>query len=519
MSKKELDVAEQAQVMLVQKYLTDNSELKVGELHNKLNSLSISQQEVSDKIDVAFKKFRNILENNNTHLLSESSELQELMADNCVIIDGEVYILDSSDEVSTEELVQVEFLETIDINKEDPWEDVYATYQDFANNNNIDLTDDPFRSLMSKSQRIEFEKLVKQDFTYQTAQCDKYDYMIAVTCGFISSIVDICFVSFKINDAGKVTDTGLLTKKSDEFTDIAVKKFAKLCGWKGSKDSNDTIEKAIGFLERKFRINYDHTSHESVSKMWTKNHHIKSLGHSPDLIGLFFSILGQFTNTAHFISGGKLITIDSEFQLQGNNFVAKVFSGFANWLGHLFSDMAGSSGGRGSDNGGRGSGIPIPFYSLLQFLDIGKFNVNKNDKNSFADACVMAFQEGYDSRHGMAMAVPVLICELLTRLMYFVKQKFYHKHDWIKFLPDSKPEVTRMLLVSHGTLSLIDAGHAGIKSGGNMVAFLLQSNIVAYVRFGTLALKEIKNWYYIGKVNPKKIELYLDSEYKRMLSK
>ena len=90
--------------------------------------------------------------------------------------------------------------------------------------------------------------------------------------------------------------------------------------------------------------------------MTTINHHIKSLGHSPDPIGLFFSILDQFTNTASFISDGKLIRIDtssSSLRLQGDNFIAKLFSGFVNWIGHIFSDMAGSSGSRG--NGGRGT--------------------------------------------------------------------------------------------------------------------------------------------------------------------
>ncbi|MGP0761901.1 hypothetical protein ACAF95_25555, partial [Escherichia coli] len=67
------------------------------------------------------------------------------------------------------------------------------------------------------------------------------------------------------------------------------------------------------------------------------------------------------------MADGKLVSVDTEtFELKGNNVVSKVFSGFVNWLGHLFSDMAGSSGAAG-----RGSGIPIPFFSLLQFINVG----------------------------------------------------------------------------------------------------------------------------------------------------
>ncbi|WP_410476933.1 hypothetical protein [Ligilactobacillus salivarius] len=111
--------------------------------------------------------------------------------------------------------------------------------------------------------------------------------------------------------------------------------------------------------------------------MSTKNHHMMSLGHSPDVIGLFFSILNQFTSTATFVTGEKLITINKEtFELVGGNFIAKVFSGIANWFGHIMSDIAGSSGSRG--NVGRGSGVVMPFYELFGLCNFGKFNVRKD---------------------------------------------------------------------------------------------------------------------------------------------
>ena len=34
---------------------------------------------------------------------------------------------------------------------------------------------------------------------------------------------------------------------------------------------------------------------------------MKSLAHSPDIIGLFFSILNQFTSTSTFLNDGQLI--------------------------------------------------------------------------------------------------------------------------------------------------------------------------------------------------------------------
>ena len=91
--------------------------------------------------------------------------------------------------------------------------------------------------------------------------------------------------------------------------------------------------------------------------------------------------MDQFRGTATFIDNGQLITVTAESQLQGSTFVSKLFCGFTNWIGHLMSDIAGSSGASG-----RGSGIPIPFYELLQTLNVGSFDYN-GEKNTFADIC------------------------------------------------------------------------------------------------------------------------------------
>ncbi|MDH5903053.1 hypothetical protein L8S00_06535 [Vibrio splendidus] len=416
----------------------------------------------------------------------------------------------SIDEHSIHQLTKpIDTVEQIDytkISKADSWEDIVALNDAYAQCQSLNLDSDPYKDLMSVSDRIEFEKWVKEDFTYQNANCDKYDYLIASTCGLIGGLIDIFFVI--------APGEGLAGKFTDEMTNKAVEKFAQLNGWKGPREDSDPTASAIGFLERNFKVNYDHRHGGDVDhlfKMSTKNHHIKSLGHSPDLVGLFFSILNQFTNTASFIAGGKLVTIDTdEFELQGSDFVSKLFCGFTNWLGHLFSDVAGSSGAVT-----RGSGIPIPFFSLLQLFDIGEFGEHKQ---SFATMAVKVFEQGYDARHGAAMAIPVVITELLTRIMWVVKRRFYHEQDWPKCIPSvSNPELRRMLLVSHGTLCAVDTVDATLKSGGTVLGFMKHANIIAYARFGVLAVKEVKAWYLVGKIDPEKVDAYLDLELAKMV--
>jgi hypothetical protein len=493
---------EKISAMLVQKHQLDQSECKMNELDAVLNTLQKSQQSNIDSLDQALADLDMMLDNQglNPQLAKNIDIAQELL------------VLDNSIALSHFELTitHVTLLDNLDFNKNMSWAQYQRSIEQYSLRNHVDLSADPFTTLMSPIQRIELEKRIKDEFTIQNAQCDAYDYLIAGTCGVIGGLIDVFFVG--------MPGEGKLTKVADSAVDSAVEKFASACGWQGVKEGGDSTKSAIGYLERNFKVNYDQATtfgnngtDGAVKNLSPKNHHLKSLGHSPDLIGLFFSILNQFTDTSTFISNGQIITIDTEtHELKGDNFIAKVFSGFANWLGHLFSDMAGSSGASE-----RGAGIPIPFYNLLLLLDVGEFGQHRQ---SFATIATQVFEKGYDLRHGVAMAIPVLITELLTRLMWASKQRFYHKKSWKECIPSgANPELRRMLLVAHGTLCLIDAGDAALKSGGEMVQFLLRTNIIGWARFGTLALKEVYAWYNAGHINADAVDEYLDAEMERLL--
>ena len=43
---------------------------------------------------------------------------------------------------------------------------------------------------------------------------------------------------------------------------------------------------------------------------------------------------------------------------------------------------------------------------------------------------IKVYEEGYDCRHGMATAIPVLINDLLLRAVFMIKQHFYDKISW-----------------------------------------------------------------------------------------
>ncbi|WP_218056328.1 hypothetical protein [Gilliamella sp. Gris1-4] len=484
-------------VLLVQKHQIDNTQLKINEIENVFIEIN-SEIEIFDNF---LDKVNQLVDSN--HLRS-SSTLDELLGE-----------LQSSKEDRTLHNKTLQHIDYINFNKEMSFDELHKVSVKYAEKHNIDLDcKDPFDELLSLSQKKEIQQRIKDDFTYKNAKCDKYDYMIASTCGLISGLIDILFVG--------VPGSSFLGKMVDDQANRITEKFASLMGWNKEKvieKGGNTTASAIGFLEKKFKVNYDQaTSHSTdnlVDHLSLNNHHLKSLAHSPDIIGLFFSILNQFTNTASFISTGKLITIKTEnFELQGHNFIAKIFCGMANWFGHIMSDWTGSSGTVGQ--GRRGSGVPIPFFNLFQLMNFGEFGKHKQ---TFATITTKVFEEGYDARHGITMAVPVIINELLIRLIYTIKSKYYHNKTWNESLPKgSSPEVRRMLLVGHGALCLIDGADAALRSGGNIIQMLSRMNLIAWTRFSYIALKEVNAIYKQGHINSELVDDYLNSEIKLLLN-
>lgn len=364
----------------------------------------------------------------------------------------------------------------------------------------LDVSDDKvsFASSIETARQAAMSEQYKLEETIQSVkllkpECDKLDYALAASSGALCGLIDIFLVG-KPGESpiGKLTDQWFTNRTMD---------FAKLCGWDGNGDASS----AIRCLEKKFCVPYDQRgagdAAAAVFSLSPKDHHFKSLGHNPTLLGLFFSILDQFTNQSHFVSGGELISLqeaDGSFKLQGNSIPSKLFCGFANWFGHLVSDISGSSGSKG-----RGMGIPSPFWAwtndiiaIKRSLDmpVSEFD---HDLNELA---LSIYKKGYDFRFQTAQLMPVFINETIVRLMYAVRRmiKYFVEANgkersasalWNACEPFTNPTVKRMLTVAHGTFCLIDLGDAtmrGFTAGGgslNVTEFFLRLNVAGVGRF------------------------------------
>lgn len=361
-----------------------------------------------------------------------------------------------------------------------------------------------------------------------TPECDKYDYILAAGSGALCGLIDIFLVG-KPGESplGEITDKWFANRTVD---------FAKFCGFSGDDSSLSSV---IGYLEKKFKIPYDQSVGGGILRelinLTPSNHHFKSLGHNPTLLGLFFSILNQFNNTSDFVSDGRHISLknsDSQFELQGHNILSKIFCGIANWIGHLISDVSGSSSSKG-----RGTGIPSPILAWSNDVIVIKqkqnIPVSEFDK-SVGELAVKMFEKGYDVRFQTAQAIPVFINEMVVRLLYSIRRLIKYfitvpKEEkslpllWKSCEPFSNSTVKRMLTVAHGTFCLIDIGDASIKAmtAGlgtfNITEFLLQFNVIGVGRFTISLYGEVKRGVQLKESNAEagfiKREIFIADDY------
>lgn len=330
------------------------------------------------------------------------------------------------------------------------------------------------------------------------ADCDKLDYVLAASSGVLCGVIDIFLVG-KPGESplGDMTDQWFASRTMD---------FAKVCHPE-NKDF-DSLDSALRFLEKEFKVPYDQTglgdAGRDIFDLSAKNHHFKSLAHNPSLLGLFFSILDQFRNTSHFVTDGQLVSLqqaNEKWELRGGNFLSKLFCGFTNWIGHLISDVSGSS--SSAKAGNRGMGIPSPLWTWTNDIIAIKaklgLSITETDK-AMNELALNIFEKGYDARFQTAQAIPVILNELLVRLIYAIRRLFRYfsatpktersfSFMWKKCEPFSNATVKRMLTVAHGTFCLVDVGDAVGRSfvagGGtfNAVEFVLRLNIVGVGRF------------------------------------
>lgn len=325
-------------------------------------------------------------------------------------------------------------------------------------------------------------EVIEVDWSENVKKADKTDYLIAISSGAISGLIDSFFVGkFSIERANEWG-----SEKTNEF----VIKIARLNGYKGEE-----LPGAIAFMEKKFGIAADSKTSDFGGGL---QHHLRDFSHHFNICGLMCSIFTQFScKVVGTDTSGKLLVVDvTDNPFIGDTFEEKILFGFVHWFFHMVSDMAGSK-----STAGKGTGIPGPILSLVKeasalpcFRDkkIGEeelhvwvsklFNgtlLAKRDKNGKIIEPVkfdLRSEIGILQEFGR-QSIPVLINECMVRGMYFlrrfiiaIREAEVHYISDLKniataeLLPFNNRVIRRMVTVASGTFLAIDSADAAIRS-------------------------------------------------------
>ncbi len=350
---------------------------------------------------------------------------------------------------------------------------------DSRSNDVISNLDEVNKELEENAKQLE---VIKSQIDINTNHADKLDCVVAACCGIMAGFIDVFFVGrFDFRQAKAWSN-----KTVNEF----VMNVAKKSGYKG-----DRLDGAIKFLEDHYKVANDNSFSGSNIGVNPKSHHLDDFAHHPNIVGLFFSLLTQFTGNAYYSnSSGAFKIVPANPVLIGKNIFEKISFGTINWFFHLVSDMSGSN-----KTAGAGMGIPGPIMSLAKEISalpgINKLNIAPKLKEMYE-------KEHFDLRAELAVAhelsrqaVPVILNEILVRTFYFIRRfvneysikRDISRFEWKKVLPFKNATITRMMTIASGAFCVVDIGDAVIKSGGNWQGFLLRVNFVGVFRF-TLAV-------------------------------
>lgn len=331
-------------------------------------------------------------------------------------------------------------------------------------------------------------------------ECDQLDYALAAGSGALCGVIDILCV-------GAPGDSKL-QGPALQWMRRATVTFAKLCGWNGEQTG---IQSAVAFLATKFLADSDSPHARKLGLLFDEDidpesraKSFRAFGRESSLLGVFFAILGEFTNMAPAGETGKLHFMhdkDAGAGLHGNTPAEKIFCGVVNWLGYQLFGRDGAVEAMQQTLPARG--IPTPVWTM-----INQYAMRARDiplpaprfLERFQQLANQVYEQGYDVRFLAAQSVPVLLNEALTRLFYAVRRLFAYASStnpgdfsmqamWEACEPFSNSTVQRMLTVAHGTFCLLDTTDAaicGAVTGAgtfNVREFMMRLNLVGAGRF------------------------------------
>lgn len=321
-------------------------------------------------------------------------------------------------------------------------------------------------------------------------ELDGWDYAIGGGVGLFCAILDILFVQkpLKITANYSQKVDGLFNQWSQTAINHLI-----------PPDLSKILEKSFKIGGADSRLSQDFT--EPVSGKFNPiNHRFKSLNHDP-ILACFIGALDVMNGTCTIIDNGTVKVLNT---IRGSSGEFNFFEALGMMLGHLASDFNAPSA-----NSNRGMGIPAPLMGLFGMLKGVKIN-----DTDIANLAEYMYTKGYDARHFVATSIPVLISEVLIRVLYITKEMQVNNRSFFEAFKETlpfnlSPRFRILLNISYGTMVAINAGKVAITKD------ILNAN---YAMWLTFTWHTFHSMYWLAWAKSTELQSYIDDNLAKELS-
>ena len=262
---------------------------------------------------------------------------------------------------------------------------------------------------------------------------DRWDYAIAGGCGLFAAMLDWLCVKAPAVPTVEWTEKvdGVFNRGVQEaFNRLLPPELSRELGERntiGGADSS-TVARLVG---------------AAPGVLNPTNHRLRSLSHDP-ILGFLFGVLDMKHGTCTVVEHGNL----KIYKTTARPVESGLFARLGRLFGHLLSDVNAPS-----SKGNRGMGLPAPLMGVLRMsgsLPVGDSDLGKQIEYMYVN--------GYDLRHFVAASIPVLIMEVVLRVLYAFKQVALTGSSLgealIETMPTKmNPRFRIMLAMAYGTMA------------------------------------------------------------------
>jgi len=349
-----------------------------------------------------------------------------------------------------------------------------------------------FRDILSDDDLIKIDYKINHyvESFNKKHQLDKWDYAIGGGTGLFCAILDILFVQKPLIPRVKYSE-----KVNGVFNQ-----------WSQSAINNLIPPELAEILEKSFKIG---GADASISQGFTSsisgkfnpiNHRFKALNHDP-VLACFIGALDVMNGTCTIVDNGQIKVMNT---VRGASSDYSFFEALGMMLGHLASDF-----NTPSAKGNRGMGVPAPLMGLFGTLK----GVKVNDVD-IANLAEYMYVKGYDARHFVTLSIPVLINEILIRVLYITKEIKYNNRSFFEVFKETlpfnlSPRFRMVLNISYGTMVAINAGKVAITKD------ILNANYAMWLAFTWHTFHSL---YWLVWAKDTELQKYIDDELAKELS-